>query len=340
MIMQASPSVLIIAEAGVNHNGSIDLAKSLVDVAADAGANYVKFQTFTANNQVVKDAEKAEYQKTNTQNAESQYEMLKRLELSCEDHQILLDYCASKSIGFLSTAFDLDSVDLLARLGQTLFKIPSGEITNLPYLEKVSQVADRIIISTGMANMTEIGSAIAVFNSGGIERSKISVLHCTTEYPAPMDEVNLRAMISIQSTFGVEVGYSDHTEGIEIPIAAVSLGAKIIEKHFTLDKAMSGPDHISSLNPGELKAMVRAIRNVEMALGDGEKKAAPTELKNIQIVRKSIVASKKISAGDIFTPENITTKRPGTGISPMEWHSVIGEIATQNFEIDDMIVLQ
>ena len=340
MAVRNSSPVLIIAEAGVNHNGSIELAKNLVDVAAQAGADYVKFQTFTASNQVIRFAEKARYQKINTKSSESQFEMLRRLELSLENHQILIGYCISKNIGFLSTAFDLDSVDLLVGLGQRLFKIPSGEITNLPYLEKISQVAENIIISTGMANMNEIGDAVAVFTSCGIDKSNISLLHCTTEYPAPMNEVNLKAMLSIQSKFGMKVGYSDHTEGIEIPIAAVSLGAKIIEKHFTLDRAMSGPDHACSLIPDELKSMVKSIRNVEIALGDGEKKATMSELRNINVVRKSIVASKKIIAGEVFTIENITTKRPGIGISPMEWHSVIGSVASKNFDIDELISLQ
>lgn len=338
-IRNATP-VLIIAEAGVNHNGSIELAKILVDVAAQAGADYVKFQTFTASNQVIRLAEKADYQKINTKNSESQFEMLRRLELSLEDHRILIKHCISRNIGFLSTAFDLDSIDLLVGLGQRLFKIPSGEITNLPYLEKISQVAEKVIISTGMASMSEIGDAVTVFTSNGIDKSKISLLHCTTEYPAPMSEVNLRAMLSIHSQFGVEVGYSDHTAGIEIPIAAVSLGAKIIEKHFTLDRGMSGPDHACSLIPDELKAMVQSIRNVELALGDGEKKATMSELRNVNVVRKSIVASKKIMAGEIFTIENVTTKRPGIGISPMEWHSVIGKVATKNFDIDEMISLK
>jgi N,N'-diacetyllegionaminate synthase len=340
MVIRNSSPVLIIAEAGVNHNGSIEIAKSLVDVAAKAGADYVKFQTFTAINQVIRLAEKADYQKINTKNSESQFEMLRRLELSLENHQILIEYCISKNIGFLSTAFDLDSVDLLVSLGQRLFKIPSGEITNLPYLEKISQVAKKIIISTGMANMNEIGDAVAVFTSHGISKSNISLLHCTTEYPAPMSEVNLKAMLSIQSQFGMEVGYSDHTMGIEIPIAAVSLGAKIIEKHFTLDRKMSGPDHACSLTPHELKSMIQSIRNVELALGDGEKKATMSELRNINVVRKSIVASKKILAGEVLTVDNVTTKRPGIGISPMEWHSVIGSVATKNFDIDEMISLK
>lgn len=332
---------IIIAEAGVNHNGSIKLAKQLVDVASVAGVDYVKFQTFKAEKLVSKEAKKADYQVENTKNSkESQFEMLKKLELSEEDHNILIAYCAEKGISFFSTAFDLDSLKYLADIGLSLVKIPSGEITNLPYLRKAAKLFKKVIISTGMATLSEIGDAIDVFTSHGIKLKDITILHCTTEYPTPMEEVNLRAMQTIGSKFDVAIGYSDHTEGIEIPIAAVALGACIIEKHFTLDKMMEGPDHSASLEPGELIAMVKAIRNIEKSIsGDGIKQPTPSEQKNMEIARKSIVASQNIKKGSIFNEENLTTKRPGTGISPMKWDNVLGKVAKTDYNTDDLIEL-
>jgi N,N'-diacetyllegionaminate synthase len=329
--------VIIIAEAGVNHNGSIELAKQLVDVAADAGADYVKFQTFKAEKIASKSAEKAQYQKNITGNSESQLSMLKKLELSHDDHLVLIDYCKSKNISFLSTPFDLDSIDLLKQLGITLGKIPSGEITNLPYLKKMATGFDELILSTGMANMKEIEDAINLIMSTGFSKEKLIVLHCTTEYPTPFEEVNLTAMNSIQKAFGVRVGYSDHTKGTEVPIAAVALGAVIIEKHFTLDRNMEGPDHKASLEPDELKAMVFAIRNIEKALGDGVKRTTPSEAKNKDIARKSIVAARNIKAGEIITEKDIEIKRPGNGISPMRINEVIGKKALNDISEDALI---
>jgi N,N'-diacetyllegionaminate synthase len=329
--------VIIIAEAGVNHNGSIELAKQLVDVAADAGADYVKFQTFKAEKIASKSAEKAQYQKNITGNSESQLSMLKKLELSHDDHLVLIDYCKSKNISFLSTPFDLDSIDLLKQLGITLGKIPSGEITNLPYLKKMATGFDELILSTGMANMKEIEDAINLIMSTGFSKEKLIVLHCTTEYPTPFEEVNLTAMNSIQKAFGVRVGYSDHTKGTEVPIAAVALGAVIIEKHFTLDRNMEGPDHKASLEPDELKAMVSAIRNIEKALGDGVKRTTPSEAKNKDIARKSIVAARNIKAGEIITEKDIEIKRPGNGISPMRINEVIGKKALNDISEDALI---
>ncbi len=331
-------SVLIIAEAGVNHNGSIDLAKKLIDAAADAGVDYVKFQTFNSIKLVSKNAQKADYQKKNTKDlAESQLKMLQKLELSKEDHLVLIEHCEAKNIKFLSTAFDLDSVDFLEELQIDLWKVPSGEITNLPYLRKIGALGKPVIISTGMADMNEIEAAINTVVEAGTKPDKITVLHCNTEYPTPMGDVNLRAMNSIKNKFCVPVGYSDHTLGIEIPIAAVALGAKVIEKHFTLDKTMEGPDHRASLEPPELKAMVVAIRNIEIAMGDGVKAPSPSEAKNKPIARKSIVASKDIAIGDIFNEDNITVKRPGTGISPMKWNEIMGTKARKNYQEDDLI---
>ncbi len=332
---------IIIAEAGVNHNGSIDLAKQLIDVAAKAGVDYVKFQTFKAEKLVAKQAKKADYQIVNTNDGqESQLEMLKKLELSEEDHNLLIDYCAEKDISFFSTAFDLDSLQYLADIGLTLVKIPSGEITNLPYLRKAARLFKKVIISTGMATLQEIGEAIDVFKTEGVELKNIIVLHCTTEYPTPMKEVNLKAMQTIADHFKVSTGYSDHTEGIEVPVAAVALGACVIEKHFTLDKNMPGPDHKASLEPDELISMVKAIRNIEKAMaGDGIKKPTVSEQKNIAIARKSIVADQKIVKGTIFNNENLTTKRPGNGISPMLWDEVIGKVAKMDFDTDDLIEL-
>lgn len=332
---------IIIAEAGVNHNGDISLAKQLIDVAVIAGVDYIKFQTFKSEKLVSKKAKKADYQIANTNNREeSQLEMLKKLELSENDHHLLIEYCREKDISFFSTAFDLDSLQYLANIGLKLVKIPSGELTNLPYLRKAAKLFDKIIISTGMATLSEIGDAIQVFTNEGIVLKDIIVLHCTTEYPTPMQEVNLKAMQTIANKFKVAVGYSDHTEGIEIPIAAVALGAEVIEKHFTLDKGMDGPDHKASMNPSELLAMVKAIRNIEKAIsGNGVKQPSPSEQKNIAIARKSIVASQIIKKGSLFTEKNLTTKRPGSGVSPMLWDKIIGTEAKKDFQEDDLIEL-
>lgn len=330
---------LIIAEAGVNHNGDINLAKQLVDAAAEAGADLVKFQTFNANRLVTRNAKKADYQNQTTDGQESQYEILRQLELSTEMHDELISYCAIRDIGFFSTGFDIESIDLLMSLGQDCIKIPSGEITNLPYLRHIGGLGKTVIFSTGMATLGEIEAAIEVLEQAGTLRSKITVLHCTTEYPTPMAEVNLSAMQNIHSAFGVSVGYSDHTSGIEVAIAAVALGALVIEKHFTLDRNLPGPDHKASLEPKELKAMVAAIRNIEVALGDGLKRITPSETKNKPIVRKSLVAMQDIIKGEVFTEKNLTTKRPGTGISPMRWDEVIGRKAHRNFSEDELIDL-
>lgn len=331
--------VLIIAEAGVNHNGDLDNAFKLIDAAVDAGVDYVKFQTFKSENLVSKSAKKADYQIQNTGNStDSQYEMLKKLELSHENHELLINYCKQKNIQFFSTAFDLDSLQYLKEIGLDLVKIPSGEITNLPYLRKAAQLFNKVILSTGMCTMEDIEAAINVFLAENISKDNITILHCNTEYPTPMNDVNLKAMLSIQQEFGTEIGYSDHTLGIEVPVAAVALGASVIEKHFTLDNTMEGPDHAASLEPLQLKEMVKAIRNIEQAIsGDGLKKPSASEMKNIEIARKSIVASTTISKGEIFTGENVTIKRPGTGISPMKWDEVIGKVASKDFSTDDLI---
>ena len=328
---------LIIAEAGVNHNGDLARARQLIDAAAKAGADLVKFQTFSANRLVTRTAAKADYQTQTTDNKESQHEMLRRLELTAEMHKELIAHCAARNIGFFSTAFDIESVDLLVSLGQDHFKIPSGEITNLPYLRHIGRLGQAVILSTGMATLGEIESAIDVLEQAGTPRANITVLHCTTEYPTPMAEVNLRAMQSIQRAFGVEVGYSDHTPGIEVAIAAVAMGASVIEKHFTLDRNLPGPDHKASLEPEELMAMVAAIRNIEIALGDGIKRLTQSEARNKPVMRKSLVASQTIKAGEIFSAKNITAKRPGTGISPMRWDEVIGRTASRDFAEDELI---
>lgn len=330
---------LIIAEAGVNHNGDLGLARQLIDAAAEAGADLVKFQTFTASRQVTLTAKKADYQTQTTDVKESQHDMLRRLELTDAMHHELIAHCATRNIGFFSTGFDIESIDLLLSLGQDHFKIPSGEITNLPYLRHVGQLGKNVILSTGMATLGDIEAAIDVLEYAGTPRTNITVLHCTTEYPTPMAEVNLRAMQSIQTAFGVAVGYSDHTQGIEVAIAAVAMGATVIEKHFTLDRNLPGPDHQASLEPSELKAMVAAIRNIELALGDGVKRLTPSEARNKPIARKSLVANQEIKAGEIFTAQNVTTKRPGTGISPMRWDEVLGRIATRNFVAEELIEL-
>lgn len=332
--------IIIIAEAGVNHNGDMAKAKALIDKGAEAGVDYVKFQTFKAGNLVTKQAKRAAYQDRNTQDNDTQYEMLKKLELSQAVHQELIDYCAQKGVQFLSTGFDVESLEFLARLGITIAKVPSGEITNLPYLRKVAALFPEVILSTGMATIIEIKDAVKVLTDNGVNKDKITVLHCNTEYPTPMEDVNLRAMPHIQQEVGVAIGYSDHTLGIEVPIAAVALGATVIEKHFTLDKTLPGPDHKASLEPDELKAMVSAIRNIEKAVGgSGLKEVSISEAKNKPIARKSIVASKSIKKGDFFTEENITVKRPGIGISPMQWDNVIGKTAKKDFEEDDLIEL-
>ena len=330
---------IIIAEAGVNHNGSIELAKKLVDVAAEAGVDFVKFQTYKTGRLVSKSVQKANYQKKNFGNKEgTQYDMLKRLELSDEMHKELITYCSQKGISFLSTGFDEDSVDYLEKLGLELFKIPSGEITNKPYLKHIALKKKRVILSTGMANISEIQDALDILISNGLTRDLITVLHCNTEYPTPMKDVNLNAMLTIKRELDVNVGYSDHTLGIEVPIAAVAMGADVIEKHFTLDRKMIGPDHLASLEPDELKQMVIAIRNVELALsGSGEKVASESELKNIVVARRSIVAAKRIQKGEFFTSDNLTVKRPGNGVSPMLWDEVIGREALRDYEEEDLI---
>ncbi|WP_085992726.1 N-acetylneuraminate synthase [Oceanobacillus senegalensis] len=327
----------IIAEAGVNHNGSLKLAKKLVDEASKAGADAVKFQTFKTNQVLTKYAEKADYQKENTDKVENQYQMVKKLELNNKEHQELIEYCKTKNILFLSSPFDLDSIDLLSKLGLKIFKIPSGEINNVPYLRKIGQLGMKVILSTGMATMGEIEFALKILRDEGT--TDITVLHCNTEYPTPMEDVNLTAMNTIKNGFKVEVGYSDHTLGIEIPVAAVSLGAKIIEKHFTLDKNMDGPDHQSSLEPFEFRSMVMAVRNIEKALGDGVKRPSKSEVKNIKIARKSIVANTKINKGERFTEDNLDIKRPGDGISPVFWDTLIGKKAKRDFYKDELIEL-
>ena len=331
--------VLIIAEAGVNHNGDIDIAKKLVDVAAESGADIVKFQTFKSENCVSRNAQKAEYQLQTTNKQESQLDMIKKLELDLETHNILISYCKQKNIEFLSTPFDVESVDLLHNLGLEIFKIPSGEITNLPYLRKIGKYNKQVILSTGMANLGEIESAIAVLVDSGTKRENITLLQCNTEYPTPFADVNLKAMKSLKKAFRLPVGYSDHTPGIAIPLAAVGMGAKVIEKHFTLDKNMEGPDHKASLEPCELKAMVQSIREIELALGDGIKQTSASEAKNKPIARKSIVANCAIKKGEILSESNLYTKRPAEGISPMEWDKVIGTKAIRDFEPDEMIEL-
>ena len=313
------------------------LAKKLIDAAAEAGVDYVKFQSFVAKNLVSKFAAKAEYQKQNSGANESQLEMISKLELSKTQHLELIDYCQKKKIEFLSTAFDLDSIDLLKELGIQIGKVPSGEITNYPYLVKMAQSFKRIILSTGMSELSEIKDAIGVLCKNGIELSNITVLHCNTEYPTPMKDVNLSAMLTIKKEMGVNIGYSDHTLGIEVPVAAVALGAEIIEKHFTLDKALPGPDHKASLDPLELKQMVSAIRNIESAIGTGTKTASASEKKNMTVARKSIVAKIKIKKGETFSEKNITVKRPGTGINPMKWENVIGQLANRDFDEDELI---
>jgi N,N'-diacetyllegionaminate synthase len=332
-------NTVIIAEAGVNHNGDLQLAHRLVDAAAAAGADRVKFQTFSADRLVTTRAAKAPYQVRATGGDESQHAMLRRLELSRGVHVELIEHCRRRGIEFFSTGFDAASVDLLVELGATCFKIPSGEITNLPYLRHVGRYGKPVILSTGMSSLGEIEAALAVLEQSGTRRDQITVLHCTTEYPAPMVEVNLRAMLTIRDAFGVAVGYSDHTPGIEVAIAAVALGASVIEKHFTLDRSLPGPDHKASLEPAELSAMVSAIRNIERALGDGIKRLTESEAKNRPIARKSLVAARPIRAGEVFTEANLTVKRPGSGVSPMCWDQVLGRKACRDFAVDELIEL-
>ena len=327
-------SVYIIAEAGVNHNGSFDLACKLVDAAKEAGVDCIKFQTFKSENLVSRTAQKAEYQKETTGDS-SQRDMLKKLELSFSDFSRLKAYCEKKEICFLSTPFDFDSIDFLNSIDMPFWKIPSGEVTNLPYLLALAKTGKPVVMSTGMCTLQEIREAIDVLNENGIK--EIKLLHCNTEYPTPFEDVNLKAMETIRKEFHLEVGYSDHTKGIEVPVAAVALGATIIEKHFTLDRNMEGPDHKASLEPQELAEMVKCIRNIEKAIGTGEKTPSPSEKKNIAVARKSIVAKTKIKTGDVFTEQNITAKRPGTGLSPMKWFDVLGKTALRDFEEDELI---
>jgi N,N'-diacetyllegionaminate synthase len=329
--------VFIIAEAGVNHNGSVEIAKQLIDAAVTAGVDAVKFQTFKAENLVSKNAQKAEYQKQTTDENESQFEMIKKLELDLDTHKILIDYCKEKQIIFLSTPFDDDSIKLLFNLGLEIYKIPSGEITNLPYLRNIGKLGKKVILSTGMANIGEIEKALDILIQEGTDKDNITVLHANTEYPTPMRDVNLKAMITIGNTFNVSYGYSDHTLGIEVDIAAVAMGATVIEKHFTLSKDMEGPDHKASLEPTELIDMVKGIRNIEIALGNGIKKPSLSETPNIEIARKSIVANCNIKKGEVLTIENMAIKRPANGINPMRWDEIIGTIANKDYIEDEMI---
>jgi N,N'-diacetyllegionaminate synthase len=327
----------IIAEAGVNHNGSIKLAKKLIDVAVQTGADAVKFQTFKAKNLVSKKAQKADYQKKTTDSEESQFDMIKKLELDMDSHKELISYCKTKDIMFLSTPFDHDSIELLNDLGLEIFKIPSGEITNLPYLRHIGKLDKKVILSTGMADIGEIEDALDIMISSGTKKENITVLHANTMYPTPMEDVNLKAMVTIGNTFDIDFGYSDHTLGIEVDIAAVAMGASCIEKHFTLDKTMEGPDHKASLEPDELKAMVKAIRNIELALGSSIKKPSKSEMPNMSVARKSIVAKTNIKKGEILSEENISIKRPGNGINPMRWDEIVGSLASKDYVEDELI---
>lgn len=331
--------IFIIAEAGVNHNGSLEIAKKMIDAAVKAGVDAVKFQTFKADSLVQKNAHKAAYQQENAvDKEETQYEMLQKLELTEQMHRELMQVCAENKILFLSTPFDIDSIHMLAECGVSIMKVPSGEITNYPYLREIGRTGKPVILSTGMCELEEVKAAAAVLKENGSR--DITLLHCNTEYPTPMCDVNLRAMQTLRAETGLPVGYSDHTQGIEVPIAAAAMGAVVIEKHFTLDRNMEGPDHAASLEPEELCAMVRAVRNIESALGDGEKKPSPSEIKNRDVARKSIVARRAIRKGEAFTEENLTAKRPGSGISPMRWKDVIGLTADRNYERDEMIAIQ
>lgn len=332
--------VLIIAEAGVNHNGSMLIAKQLIEKAVEAGVDIIKFQTFKSDKLVSKAAKQAEYQQRNIgKKDEGQLAMLKKLELTIENHYELIQYCKERNIRFWSTAFDMESIEFLHSLNMDLWKIPSGEITNYPYIKKIASYHERIILSTGMCELSDIKAALNVLIKEGVEKDDITILHCNTEYPTPYQDVNLKAMIEIGEKFGVKIGYSDHTQGVEVPIAAVALGATVIEKHFTLDKNMEGPDHKASLEPDELKAMVSSIRNIEQALGTGHKTISESERKNIEIARKSIVAACPIKKGEKLTEENLTVKRPGNGINPMRWNEVVGTIASRDYSAEDIIEL-
>ena len=331
--------VIIIAEAGVNHNGSLDLAKKLVDKAKEAGADYVKFQTAKAEKVISTFAVQAEYQKKNTGTEESQLDMAKKIVLALSDFKELKAYCDQVGIKFMSTPFDPESIDLLVEIGMDYMKIPSGELTNLPYLRKIAKCGMPIIMSTGMCRIGEVEEALNILIEGGVKRKDIILLHCNTEYPTPFEDVNLKAMLTLKEAFGVRVGYSDHTKGIEVPIAAVAMGAEVIEKHFTLDHNLPGPDHVASLEPDELKQMVNSIRNIEKAVGDGLKVVSKSEEKNIKIARRSIIAACAIKKGELFTEENLTVKRPGDGVSPMLWDSVIGTRAKRDFVYDEPIEL-
>ncbi|WP_145201704.1 N-acetylneuraminate synthase [Planctomycetes bacterium Poly30] len=333
-----SPRTLIIAEAGVNHNGSLDLARQLIERAAEAGADYVKFQTFIAEKVISASAPKAAYQKANAGDpAETQLEMVKKLELSAADHRALVQHAALHGIRFASTAFDSQSFDLLGELGVDFMKVPSGEVTNLPFLRRIASARLPIIMSTGMCDLEEIGAALGALETAGARRDSITLLHCNTQYPTPIEDVNLRAMATLREAFGVPVGYSDHTLGIEVPIAAVALGATVIEKHFTLDSTLEGPDHSASLEPDELTAMVRGIRRIELALGGSEKRATPSEIDNRAIARRSLVARVPIREGEELTEANLGAKRPGTGVSPMRWDEAIGRRAGRSYGIDEPI---
>ena len=332
--------VIIIAEAGVNHNGNFEMAKQLVDAAKKAGADYVKFQTSKKPENVTsRFAQRASYQKKNLGEDGSQLSMLKKIRLEFPDYVLLKSYCDKQEINFLSTPFDLPAVDFLYGLGMDFFKIPSGEITNLPYLRKIAKLGLPVVMSTGMSELQDVRNALNVLYNNGLKPDDITLLHCNTEYPTPYEDVNLKAMLTLKQEFGVKVGYSDHTQGIEVPIAAVAMGATVIEKHFTLDRTLPGPDHVASLEPHELEAMVKAIRNIEKAVGSGVKSITESERKNIAIARKSIIAARKIKAGELLSEENLTVKRPGSGISPMKWDEVIGTAAIRDFEEDELIEL-
>ena len=335
--VRKTPRTLVIAEVGVNHNGDLELAKKLVDAASHAGADVVKFQTFQANQLVTQHAEQAAYQQQALGKRMSQQEMLQLLELKPEDHGELIDHCQKKNVEFLSTAFDSLSIELLAKMNLKRWKIPSGEITNLPYLRQIGRQGRPVILSTGMADLGEIEAAIAVLEQAGTPRDQITVLHCTTQYPAPIGEVNLRAMQTISRAFGVAVGYSDHTDGIVVPISAVAMGATVIEKHLTLDRDLPGPDHKASLEPGQFVAMVEGIREIELALGDGIKRPTLSEQANLPVARKSLVAARSIRAGELFNEANLTAKRPGNGVSPMQWDNYMGRPASRDFATDDLI---
>jgi len=332
-------SVFIIAEAGVNHNASLERAHQLIEAAAKSGVDAIKFQTAVIEEEVSEKSELVDYQKNNTENYKNQLELAKKIHLPNNVWQELKVHAEQLGLKFMSSAFSVAGVSILADLGMEIYKIPSGEVTNLPYLRKVAKVAKEVILSTGMANLKEIEDALNILQKEGLPKENIIVLHCNTEYPTPFSDVNLKAMLHIKDELGVKIGYSDHTIGIEVPVAAVSLGARVIEKHFTIDKTLPGPDHKASLEPGELKSMVSAIRNIELALGNGFKEPSESEIKNMKLVRKSIVAKKEIQKGEIFSESNLSVKRPGTGISPMVWDNVIGKISKHHFNKDDQIII-